>query len=148
MFFQKRKSSFKPPKITDSPETLKKHSLRKRSLEESVLPNFLSDDSDGRTQKYQTMKNFEFLPPKIGKKKMRSQDLAVGVGNAVNCTENDIGGARNYAIFDLKSRNLFLVVKKIFTECLVSDQDIGKLNEIDKKIMISLFNRKFKMSLS
>ena len=112
------------------------------------MPNFLSDDSDGRTQKYQTMKNFEFLPPKIGKKKMRSQDLAVGVGNAVNCTENDIGGARNYAIFDLKSRNLFLVVKKIFTECLVSDQDIGKLNEIDKKIMISLFNRKFKMSLS
>jgi hypothetical protein len=126
-----------------------KHSLRKRSLEESQLPNFLSDDSDFQ-QKYQNVANFEFLPVKLPKKKKSKNCLVMSQGfeGLINGSENNVDGTRNYAIFDLKSRNLFLVIKKIFTECLVSVGDIGKLNEIDKKIMISLFNRKFKMTLS
>jgi hypothetical protein len=126
-----------------------KHSLRKRSLEESQLPNFLSDDSDFQ-QKYENVANFDFLPVKLPKKKNSKNCLQIcqGFEGLKNGSENIVDGTRNYAIFDLKSRNLFLVIKKIFTECLVSVGDIGKLNEIDKKIMISLFNRKFKMTLS
>jgi hypothetical protein len=109
----------------------------------------LSDDSDSQ-QKYQNMANFEYLPTKLPKKPKKSKnclEMSHGLMDPINGSDN-VDGTRNYAIFDLKSRNLFLVIKKIFTECTVTVGDIGGLNEIDKKIMISLFNRKFKMTLS
>ena len=50
-------------------------------------------------------------------------------------------------MFDLKARNLFVAIKKMFTEQKLSESDIDKLNQIDKTILIGLYNRKFKMKL-
>jgi len=53
---------------------------------------------------------------------------------------------KNYDIFDMKSRHLFIVIKKIFTESMITECEIEKLNQIDKTILVGIINRKYKLN--
>jgi len=79
--------------------------------------------------------NVSFLGKNEKVNKIRSHNSADNVNYSNETISQRVcKKSRNFVMFDLKSRNLFLAIKKMFTEQNLVEQDIEKLNQIDKTI--------------
>lgn len=137
LIFKHDKSTLKPSSVMGDKKSLELQSLRKRSLEEVDLPNFLSNDEISMDEKESSI----YCPTEEKNRKQR-KDVSL---DQLKDFSKDANG-RNYDIFDMKSRHLFIVIKKIFTEQIITECEVEKLNQIDKTILVGIINRKYKLN--
>ena len=135
--FKHDKKTLKQSSIMDEKKSLELQSLRKRSLEEVDLPNFLSNDE----MSLQDNDSSIYCPSEEKNRKQR-KDASL---DQLKEFSKDANG-KNYDIFDMKSRHLFIIIKKIFTESIITESEIEKLNQIDKTILVGIINRKYKLN--